>query len=286
MTTPHLNQTRSRSTSESLEWMGFNALLYNGPSVERYGVEVPVRKHTPVSRVKLLESFVADQPLSINDVLRARFAEEHQVGASDRNEDGPDSAFVPSECFLEAARRSTDPDGNAAIVKVAAGLLTPEGQPFRSGDPRAQSLLRHARNVNDQILSDLADKPGLLHQLTPRRFEEVVAELLVRQGYEVELTPYSRDGGRDLLAARRDELGSFLFFVECKKYASARPVGVEIVRQLYGVVAQAKATAGLVVTTSHFTKGAEDFRSQIRHQMDLKDFTALVRWLNRYRKVN
>ena len=46
--------------------------------------------------------------------------------------------------------------------------------------------------------------------MSPRGFEELVAEMLSRLGYEVTLTPASRDGGKDIYAARRDHLGTFV----------------------------------------------------------------------------
>ena len=70
--------------------------------------------------------------------------------------------------------------------------------------------------VNDWMLNELNKNPTDLYQLSSRRFEELVAELLIRKGYNVELTPATRDGGKDIYAARKDDLGSFLYIVECK----------------------------------------------------------------------
>ena len=47
---------------------------------------------------------------------------------------------------------------------------------------------------------DFSVDPDRLHELHPRRFEELVAELLAREGLDVELTPASKHGGRDVLA--------------------------------------------------------------------------------------
>ncbi len=76
----------------------------------------------------------------------------------------------------------------------------------------------------------------------------------MRLGYEVSVTPQSRDGGKDLYAAMKSSLGSFLYVVECKLFAPNRPVGVQIVRNLYGMVEAERATAGIVVSTSSFSE--------------------------------
>lgn len=49
-------------------------------------------------------------------------------------------------------------------------------------------------NVND-VIKAIAKEPNKLHKISPREFEEVVAELLAAFGWEVSLTPATRDGG-------------------------------------------------------------------------------------------
>ncbi|MBL8170632.1 MAG: restriction endonuclease [Acidobacteria bacterium] len=122
--------------------------------------------------------------------------------------------------------------------------------------------------------------PELTRKLPPRKFEEIVAEILDKQGYEVELTPTVGDGGFDIYAAKKEGIGKFLYLVECKRYVPPNKVGVEIVRSLYGVVQTKKATAGAIVTTSFFTSGAEAFQRESQYQMSLHDYIALQKWIN------
>ena len=46
--------------------------------------------------------------------------------------------------------------------------------------------------------------PELMRNLSPRKFEELVAELFSDMGYEVVLTPATRDGGFDFKAFRKE----------------------------------------------------------------------------------
>lgn len=133
--------------------------------------------------------------------------------------------------------------------------------------------------VNDWMLNELNKNPTDLYQLSSRRFEELVAELLIRKGYNVELTPATRDGGKDIYAARKDDLGSFLYIVECKKYKPTHKVGVNVLRDLYGVLSKEKATYGVAVTTSYFSKPAQDFQQELQFQMSLQDFDSIKQWL-------
>lgn len=52
--------------------------------------------------------------------------------------------------------------------------------------------------IADELIRWLARRPELLYQLRPRQLEELMAELYEREGFEVELTPETRDGGVDL----------------------------------------------------------------------------------------
>jgi hypothetical protein len=145
-------------------------------------------------------------------------------------------------------------------------------------------LVRAVATINDELIHHLARNPELLYELNPRKFEELVAELLKAQGFEPTLTPRSRDGGRDILAARSDSLGSLLYLVECKRYAPTNKVGVELVRAIHGVTQAERATKGVIVTTSSFTKGAIAFASPLQYTIGLHDFEALKLWLNDFQR--
>lgn len=69
-----------------------------------------------------------------------------------------------------------------------------------------------------------------------------------------------------------DHVGASLVLVECKRYAKDRLVGVDRVRSLYGVVSADTATAGVVVTTSGFSRDAVEFAEKVRYRMSLRDF--------------
>lgn len=91
-------------------------------------------------------------------------------------------------------------------------------------------------------------------RLTPRKFEELVAELFRGKGYDIELTPPTADGGFDIRAVHRQAVGTAMVLIECKRY-SQKKAGLGVVRGLYGVVESERATRGIIATTSVFTRG-------------------------------
>lgn len=136
----------------------------------------------------------------------------------------------------------------------------------------------------DDLIAHLSRNPELMRTLDSRKFEELVAELLSREGMDVELTPSQKDGGRDVLAYLNTAMGRHLFLVECKRYAEFRPVDVNVVRSLYGVVEMERATAGIIVTTSRFTAPAVSLQQALEHRMSLRDYQFLCAWLKQHAK--
>ena len=159
------------------------------------------------------------------------------------------------------------------------GVVNPSGLGIELDAALAEPLQVVVRDTNTEILEMLNRDPSKFRSLSPRKFEEIVAELLTRMGYEGELTPMSGDGGFDMYAAKKDDVGRFLYLVECKRYVPPTKVGVQVVRSLHGVVQQKRANAGLIATTSMFTKGAISFQQEVSHQMHLRDYLELYKWL-------
>ena len=83
----------------------------------------------------------------------------------------------------------------------------------------------------------------------------LVGEAFRLQGYRVlETGGDGADGGIDLVLAK----GTEKFLVQCKQWKSYK-VGVDVVRELYGVMAAKGATGGFVVTSGRFTDDATKF---------------------------
>jgi restriction system protein len=130
----------------------------------------------------------------------------------------------------------------------------------------------------------LKRQPQSVFQLPPRQFEELIAELLSDLGYDVELTPATRDGGKGILAYMSTPHGRLLCLVEAKKYRQDRSVGVELVRQLYGTLVDADASSAMLVTTSSFSPEARAFQKRHEYKLALRDYGNVVQWIQDYGK--
>ena len=94
-----------------------------------------------------------------------------------------------------------------------------------------------------------------LDNMSWREFELLVGEAFRLQGYKVTEQGGARpDGGVDLVLSKGNET----FLVQCKQWKAFK-VSVDIVRDLYGVMAARGAAGGFVVTSGRFTADATEF---------------------------
>lgn len=113
---------------------------------------------------------------------------------------------------------------------------------------------RHERKalVANVVQSEAAD---ILDGMSWQQFERLVGESFRLQGYAVlETGGGGADGGVDLILSK----GSEKFLVQCKQWKAFK-VGVDVVRELYGVMAAKGSAGGFVVTSGRFTEEASNF---------------------------
>jgi len=142
-------------------------------------------------------------------------------------------------------------------------------------------IIDEAQNVK-RIIADIYKDNSKLLLVEARQFEQIIAEILNSQGFEIELTKQTRDEGFDIIAIKKLH-GNFplKFLVECKRYTSEK-VGVEVVRCFKNVIDEQNANKGIIVTTSYFTKGAIKKKEMYPYLLDYKDKDDVMKWLDEY----
>lgn len=118
---------------------------------------------------------------------------------------------------------------------------------------------------------------NVLHDMNWRDFEMLVGEGFRMRGFSVEETGGGgADGGIDLKLKK----GGEIFLVQCKQWRAYR-VSVNIVRELFGVMAAQGATGGFVVTSGVFTEDAQSFAKG--RNIELMDGRALTEMIGKVR---
>jgi restriction system protein len=117
------------------------------------------------------------------------------------------------------------------------------------------SFIRRRKRQNLVGVVAQAKSADALNGMSWSEFEMLVGEAFRLQGYQVtEQGGAGADGGVDLVLRR----GSETFLVQCKQWKAFK-VGVDVVRELYGVMAANGAAGGFVITSGSFTADAQAF---------------------------
>ena len=136
---------------------------------------------------------------------------------------------------------------------------------------------KYVLTAEDHLNNLIRDK-NYKTELTSRQFEEVVEEVFRQNGFATQLTPQTRDGGRDIIATINIADIPVMFYIECKNWSEKIDVG--IVRSLYGVQQADKISKGIIVATSSFTRDAMNFADNATNHMislmDLDDLLGMV----------
>jgi hypothetical protein len=193
-----------------------------------------------------------------NRTITVRLA--RPIGGSEPSQDAHAIEFFSQqeraiEEFEDASKQVEIPDPPRAIVELGCNI------------PR---LLIERMKVN----------PSEMYRITPREFEQVMAELFEADGAIVELTQFSKDGGYDILVQHVGPLGlKSVWAVQCKRYKLTRKIGAPIINGLMGIPIVREGNAKpILATTSTFTRNAIQAAARIHNVglIDHEDISKLV----------
>lgn len=160
-----------------------------------------------------------------------------------------------AETPIPQANSIKDISGPVTVQLIRTGAmigqyLLPASFVFGAG----ASALKAYRNR--KLLTEAKKTAGSadLMDLSWKDFEYLVGEAFRERGYSVSETDPGPDGGVDLELRKNGEL----HLVQCKRWR-ARKVGVEVVRELYGVMSARGAVGGYVVSSGTFSQEAQNF---------------------------
>jgi restriction system protein len=107
-------------------------------------------------------------------------------------------------------------------------------------------MKEESRRISNNLLSH----HNYLLEVHPRKFEELVAELFCKYGYDSKLTSYTNDEGKDIVLVKDNKK----FLVECKKYAIGHKVSRPDIQKFYAAIIEESAIGGYFFSTSDFAE--------------------------------
>lgn len=140
------------------------------------------------------------------------------------------------------------------------------------------------REINASLGQDIIDR---IIVGTPAFFERVVVSLLLSMGYGGTLAEAGRaigragDDGVDGVIDQ-DTLGLDRVYIQAKRYQLDNSIGPGAIRDFFGSLDMHKATKGLFVTTSTFTKSAIETADKLGKRIVLIDGRILAQLMVRF----
>lgn len=147
-----------------------------------------------------------------------------------------------------------------------------------------EQLERAYHNIVDDLASDLLQKT--LDQ-SPYFFEHLVVDLLVKMGYggsfanSAQVTKYVHDDGVDGIIYE-DKLGLDKIYIQAKRYKFDNTVGKPQIQQFSGALDEQKASKGVFITTSSYSKEAKQYVEKLNKKIVLIDGQELARYMIDY----
>jgi restriction system protein len=171
---------------------------------------------------------------------------------------------------------------NPAIINVKFLKQFPEFLEYQRGsfvevkeEPSSQIPGETLETSYQKLRRELAQEIlELVHNCSPRFFEQLVVDLLVSMGYggsrkdAGQAVGQSGDGGIDGII-KEDKLGLDVVYIQAKRWTGT--VGRPVVQAFAGSLDGFRARKGVLITTSQFTRDAHDYVSRIEKKIVLID---------------
>jgi restriction system protein len=164
-------------------------------------------------------------------------------------------AFIGIQYGLNWIWRSSDNPFLSGLGKVAAtGMLAPFAWLILVAFCAASAASFFSRRKRRQLL-DAQTGMDSLRSMDWRTFELLVGEAFRQQGYAAEETGQGgADGGVDLVLRKNGQK----ILVQCKQWRAQR-VGVQVVREMFGILVDQGAAAVKIVALGGYTPDAAAF---------------------------
>ncbi|MDP7358654.1 MAG: restriction endonuclease, partial [Pseudomonadales bacterium] len=141
-------------------------------------------------------------------------------------------------------------------------------------DPELIDAIFETRGSHIDLNRDKQGEQTDYLSMDPYAFEHEVARLFNLQGYTMEVTTASRDGGIDILGFAPG-IGEQKVAVQCKRYQGT--VGRPEVQQFWGIISGSEYASGYFVTTGSFSADAKQF-TEDKPRLVLVDGEELAKW--------
>jgi len=176
--------------------------------------------------------------------------------------------------------------GSTAIRRIQKHAVPGDGQGYRVDSyvrglvPLIPAPISAFNSWRKRQLVDKQTGIQSIRTLSWKEFEELVAEAYRRKGYTVIENPgRGADGGVDIRLQKNGQL----HLVQCKQWQSQK-VGVNVVREMFGLMTAESAASAIVICSGIFTQEAKSFAEG--KAIDLVDGAQLEALIGQVRRAS
>jgi len=138
-------------------------------------------------------------------------------------------------------------------------------------------LLAAIRDLSNELARLVARDPYWLERIEWRDLERMMASVFSRLGFDVQLTPSSKDHGKDLVLECLISGKLATYIVEIKHWRSRQRVGHRTVTDFIRVVARERRQGGLFLATYGYASDAVEAIAEVdRDRIRLGDVSMIV----------
>lgn len=118
--------------------------------------------------------------------------------------------------------------------------------------------------------------------MTPKEYEQYIARLYQKKGYETTVTPYSNDWGIDVIAIKGDEK----IAIQAKMYGNSRKVNRSTIMQLHGAMAFQKCTKAVLATDGELLDDAIEVAQKLNIEIVYTKKDVVASSINKEEEAN
>lgn len=160
-------------------------------------------------------------------------------------------------------------------------MAKPRGPEPPPGQPQTpeEVLERAYQSLNDSLANEILSQ---VKKTSPKMFERLVVELLVKMGYGGSRPDASKaiggtgDEGIDGII-KEDKLGLDIIYIQAKRWENT--VGRPEIQKFAGALQGQRAKKGVFITTANFSKEASEYASRIDNKIVLVDGERLAEFM-------
>lgn len=217
----------------------------------------------------------------ISDIRRGRVADEGIRFLGRIRRRGYSQPLIFSVAQLDRSRGV--PQGASAICDNHEELISHTLRSLRAFYlAKPEPAIELCDVLSPSLLAHLRAAPHSVFALSSDLFRELIAELLAKFGWRVDVSARTQDSGYDIFALRHDAGGiRTSCLVECRHLRPTEEVQIGAVHALFGLKDHLRVGHAILATTGRFQSNAEQYVAS-RWDLQLRDYAHIVEWINQY----